>query len=306
MNDMLIIVLCIFLMSILWTFYFKNLKEGVDNIDNYVMPISFSDNRSTNPSRDESKTINVPGQINSEGDIKLMKNTNVEGALNVKNNLDIRGITNLNGEIKIPNEVPIHFGAGQNKEVNAGKISYGSYGWHDHLSIVGAGYGPRKVRLWDDLSVSNDVVVDRNLKVSGNTNTNTLNAGNTAVNSLYVSGKTDTKSLKVGDIDVDIEKLFVIQNSGIRSIQVGLRGRKGWAEREYFPKKFPTNNVFVFTSVIGNDPDLQTTIRVFNVDYEKFDFQQKSANRGGRVPRTGWTYNEFGSDFPFAWIAFCI
>lgn len=302
---MLIIVICIFLMSILWTFYFKNLKEGVDNIDNYVMPISFSDNRSTNPSRDESKTINVPGQINSAGDITLMKNTNVEGALNVKNNLDIRGITNLNREIKIPSDVPIHFGAGQNKEVNAGKISYGSYGWGNHLSIVGAGYGPRNVRLWDDLSVSNDVFIDRNLKVSGNTNTNTLNAGNTAVNSLYVSGNTNTKSLKVGDIDVDIEKLFVIQNSGIRSIQVGFRGSQGWGWVP-FPKDFPTNNVYVFTSVIGNNDDLQTTIRVFDVNYKGFNFQQKSANRGGRVPGKGWTYNEFGSDFPFGWIAVCI
>jgi hypothetical protein len=286
-------------MLILWSFYFKNLKEGVDNIDNYVMPISFSDNRSTDPSRDESKTINVPGQINSSGDIKLMKNTNVEGALNVKNNLDIRGITNLNGEIKIPSEVPIHFGAGQNKEVNAGKISYGSYGWRDHLSIVGAGYGPRRIRLWDDVSVSS------NLRVEGITNTNTLHADNTAVNSLYVSGKTDTSSLKVGGIDVDIEKLFVIQNSGIRSIQVGFRGSQGWGWVK-FPKNFPTNTVYVFTSVIGNNDDLQTTIRVFDVNYQGFNFQQKSANRGGRVPGKGWTYNEFGSDFPFGWIAICI
>ncbi len=297
---MLIIVICIFLMLILWSFYFKNLKEGVDNIDNYVMPISFSDNRSTDPSRDESKTINVPGQINSTGDITLMKNTNVEGALNVKNNLDIRGITNLNREIKIPKNVQMNFGAEVPKDYWAGKIYYETWGNNDTLAIVGGGYGPRRIRLWDDVSVAS------NLRVDGNTDTNTLNAGNAAVNSLYVSGKTDTKSLKVGGIDVDIEKLFVIQNSGIRSIQVGLRGRNGANGRQYFPKKFPTNNVFVFTSVIGNDPDIQTTIRVYDVNYEKFEFQQKSANEGGRVPRTGWTYNQFWSDYPFAWIAFCI
>ena len=52
MNDTLIIVICIFLMSIIWNFYFKNLKEGINNTDNYVMTISFSNNNSTNPSKD--------------------------------------------------------------------------------------------------------------------------------------------------------------------------------------------------------------------------------------------------------------
>ena len=88
MNDTLIIVICIFLMSVIWSFYFK-IKEGIENVDNYVMPISFSNNKSTNPSRDESKTINVPGQITSNGNLNLMKNTNIEGALNVKSNVDV-------------------------------------------------------------------------------------------------------------------------------------------------------------------------------------------------------------------------
>ena len=89
MNDNLIIVTCIFFMSILWNLYFKSLKEGVDN---YVMPISFSDNYSTNPSRDESRTINVPGQITSNSDLRLMKNTTVDGSLNVRDNFNSKSI----------------------------------------------------------------------------------------------------------------------------------------------------------------------------------------------------------------------
>lgn len=192
MNDALIIVICIFFMSIIWSFYFKKIREGVDNIDNYVMPISFSNNRSTTPGVDESKTIIVPEQIKSNTNLNLMNNTNVEGALNVKQNADIRGpllvngATTLNQEIKIPNNVPVHFGFETNKQVDAGKISYGSWGLNDTLSIVGGGQIPRKVKIWDDLSVAS------NLKTGNNTTTNTLNVNSEAyVNSL------NTNSLNV-------------------------------------------------------------------------------------------------------------
>ena len=317
MNDTLIIVICIFLMSILWTFYFKNLKEGVDN---YVMPISFSDNSSTDPSRDESKTINVPGQINSSGDIKLMKNTNVEGALNVKNNLDIRGITNLNGEIKIPNEVPIHFGAGENKQIDAGKISYGSYGLKDNLSIVGAGNAPRRIRLWDDVSVAS------NLKVEGNTNTNTLN----------VIGKADVKSLKAGDatvntlnldgINIDKDSLSVIKDSGIKRIEFGIcsgeqnivhpdNKRKNWKLRENnygnvkFKKEFDKNeNIYIFTTRNGGDTYESVhphecskigSINVFDVNTKGFNYRTSHVNDLG-----GFRCYFSRGDFPFFWVAF--
>lgn len=194
MNDALIIVICIFFMSIIWSFYFKKIREGVDNIDNYVMPISFSNNRSTTPGVDESKTIIVPEQIKSNTNLNLMNNTNVEGALNVKQNADIRGpllvngTTTLNQEIKIPKNVQMNFGAEQPKDWWAGKIYYETWANNDTLSIVGGGYGPRRVRIWDDLSVAS------NLNTGNNTTTNTLNVNSEAyVNSL------NTNSLNVYD-----------------------------------------------------------------------------------------------------------
>jgi len=320
MNDKLIIVICIFLMSILWTFYFKNLKEGVDNIDNYVMPISFSDNRSTVPSRDESKTINVPGQINSSGDIKLMKNTNVEGALNVKNNLDIRGITNLNGEIKIPKNVQMNFGAEVPKDYWAGKIYYETWGNNDTLAIVGGGYGPRRIRLWDDVSVAS------NLKVEGNTNTNTLN----------VSGKADVKSLKAGvatvdtlnldGINIDKDSLSVIKDSGIKRIEFGIcsgeqnivhtnKIRKNWNLRENnygnvkFKKEFDTNeNIYIFTTRNGGDTyesgnphecSKIGSINVFDVNTKGFNYRTSHVNDLG-----GFRCYFSRGDFPFFWVAF--
>jgi hypothetical protein len=69
---------------------------------------------------------------------------------------------------------PELFGQGK-KEVNAGKIVYN--GWGNHLAIVGATQGqttawnPRKVHVFDELSVGMDTTVGRNLTVLGDTTT---------------------------------------------------------------------------------------------------------------------------------------
>ena len=186
MNDSLIIIICIFLMTIVWRFYFK-LKEGIDNTDNYVMPISFSNNSSTDPSRDESKTISVPGQITTKDDLKLMKNTTVQGTLNVKGDTTLDG--NVRGEIKMPIYVPLHFGVGQNKEVNAGKIAYGTWDSPDLLSIVGGGGAggypndPRKVKIWDHLIVEQSINVGKSQDIFGVQSGNAVISGhNSRVN----------------------------------------------------------------------------------------------------------------------------
>jgi hypothetical protein len=308
MNDTLIIVICIFLMSVIWNFYFK-IKEGIENVDNYVMPISFSNNRSTNPSRDESKTIHIPEQVTSAGDLNLMKNTNLEGALNVKSNADIqgpllvKGTTTLEGnvveEIKNPKGVPIHFGVGENKEGNAGKISYGSYDLNDTLSIVGGGNGPRKVKVWDDLNVGS------NLSVNGNTTTTSLNVNgaayinNATMNTLNVNGNIDTKKLNVNG------------TSNIIGIQCGKRGGGlGANERVAFPTNFPNNNVFVIATPSEGNWDEQTTIRIVSSDSGGFSYEQRSSKQyredSNRYIRGIQSYDLDQSQLGFTWIAFCI
>jgi hypothetical protein len=323
MNDTLIIVICIFFMSIIWSFYFKKIKEGVDNIDNYVIPISFSDNKSTIPNDDKSETIHVPRKITTTGgeDLFLMKNTNVEGALNVKNNADIggpllvKGETTLKQEVKIPMHVPIHFGVGQNKQVDAGKISYGSYGLDDTLSIVGGGNGARKVKIWDNLNVGD------NLSVNSNTTTGSLNVGgntgvtgNTTTGSLNVGGKADVNSLKVGGntttISLNTNELNINNIMNIKGIQMGRVG-SGHSGHKWvgFPKSFPTNNVFVFTTPEGDGWEYQTTTRVTSVNGTGFQFQQISATahrEGAKIIRGVMSYIKGNSGYPFAWIAFCI
>lgn len=298
MNDTLIIVICIFLMSFLWNFYFKNLKEGVDNIDNYVMPISFSDNKSTDPRRDESKTINVPGQINSTGDIKLMKNTNIDGALNVKNNLDIGGpldVTgetnlrnkltvkgdttlngNINGEIKIPMHVPIHFGVGQNKEVNAGKISYGSYNLNDTLSIVGGGNGSRKVKIWDNLIVGNNLDVNERITTKN----------------LTVNGTTDIPNLQING------------TANIVGIQMGTvsRGAINNGTITFNPRFKDGSTVFVFITKSANDTSADmVTYTAYNATSKGFSYRQAATYQG-----SNWAYVTHWSSYPFNWIAFAI
>jgi hypothetical protein len=304
MNDTLIIVICIFLMSVVWRFYFK-LKEGIDNVDNYVMPISFSNNRSTNPSKDESKTIHVPEQITSSGNLNLMKNTNLEGALNVKSNADIQGPllvagnTTLKGEVKIPRGVSIHLGDGEAKEGNAGKIAYGIWDSPSLLSIVGGGYYPRKVKVWDDLNVGRD------LSVNGNTTTNSLNVNgsgyinNATMNSLNVNG------------NIDMKKLNVNGTSNIIGIQCGKReAGLGANARVNFPSNFASNNVFVFTNPAEGSWDVQTTIRVVRVDSGGFNYEQRSGRQyregGNKYIRGIQSYDLHQSDFGFTWIAFCI
>ena len=284
MNDTLIIVICIFLMSIIWNFYFKNLKEGINNTDNYVMPISFSNNNSTNPSKDESKTINVPGQITSNNDLTLMKNTNIERDLNVK------GTTNLNREIKIPMDVPIHFGVGQNKQVDAGKISYGTWDGPDILSIVGGGQIPRKVKIWDNLSVASD------LNVGGNTTTNSLNVGGNTVTNSLTADKTTTNNLTVGNTTTN--SLNIGNTEGVLGIQAGIAEVTGHNYRVTFPKEFAGDEVIVVTNPSGSTIGWEWNFMTNVISANKSGFNVTITGISG-----GGTW--LPQNVSITWIAFC-
>ena len=104
----------------------------------------------------------IGNQCIRENDIQTIKQlpTDIQAIKNdTANMINSRNPTDTlqwsEGRVKIPNDREVEFGAGQNKEVNAGKIKYG--GWWDNsaLNIVGAGAdaGNRKVRVWDRLQV---------------------------------------------------------------------------------------------------------------------------------------------------------
>ncbi len=151
---MIIIIVCIILMLLTWGFYFKSIREGNDpHAANYTMPISFSGEKDSKNER-----VKVPQFIetNNGESLNFVNDTNAGGHTNLKD-------TDIRGPVRIPINTPIEFGAGENKEINAGKITYGT--WHDKgLCIVGGGgapgQGPRQVHVWDDLTVDNNLYVN--------------------------------------------------------------------------------------------------------------------------------------------------
>ena len=240
----MIIILCIILLLIVWTFYFKYLREGLDPKEaNYTMPISFSGEKTSN-----SEKMNIPQFIE----------TNNGQPLSLVNE------TNMMGHVRIPKNTPIEFGAGETKEVNAGKITYGTF--HDKaLCVVGgggaAGQGTRKVHVWDDLIVNNDLNVTNNINVTKDLNvTNTINTG--GIN-------TNWQNVNNGDINInnghwlkmnggggvstnylDTNHINIQGKQAIYGIQVGKRGEgQGISGTVKFPNAFGGNNVIVFIIV---------------------------------------------------------
>jgi hypothetical protein len=76
----------------------------------------------------------------------------------------------VEGNVAIRNNAILHFGKGiVGKEVNAGKIGYGLFGYADALSIVGGGNssGNRKIRLWAEggTTLGGNGIVEGNLSV---------------------------------------------------------------------------------------------------------------------------------------------
>lgn len=76
----------------------------------------------------------------------------------------------VEGNVAIRNNAILHFGKGiSGKEVNAGKIGYGIFGYADALSIVGGGNsaGNRKIRLWAEggTTLGGNGIVEGNLSV---------------------------------------------------------------------------------------------------------------------------------------------
>ena len=93
--------------------------------------------------------------------VKLWDNVEVNNLLKVNNNIQTGA-----GGIEFAPELT----AQKKKEVNAGKIVYNGFG-SDALAIVGAGLGPRNVKMWDNVEVVNNTTVGGNLTVSGDATT---------------------------------------------------------------------------------------------------------------------------------------
>jgi len=153
--------------------------EGLEaNTKKYSMPISFSGDQST-----KNEKMKVPQYIET----------------NNGENLTLINDTNIKGTIKIPKNTPIEFGAGENKQTDAGKITYGTL--HDNgLCIVGGGgaqgQGARQVHVWDDLTVDRNLDVkygDINIKNNHGINTNWLKT-----NELTVGNTPMIRGIQVG------------------------------------------------------------------------------------------------------------
>ena len=278
----MIIILCIILLLIVWIFYFTYMREGLDPKEaNYTMPISFSGEKTSN-----SEKIKIPQFIE----------TNNNQPLSLVNE------TNMMGHVRIPKNTPIEFGAGETKEVNAGKITYGT--WDDKaLCIVGgggaAGQGTRKVHVWDDLIVNNDLNVTNNLKVNNTINTGGLNTDWQNVNWLNVNH---------GDINIknghgiSTNWLNVGNSTSMRGMQAGTN----WQGRDNgyidFNPWFSTRNVFVLiTKINGEQSRDMVTYTAYNISEKGFNYRQAATYQG-----SNWAYVTYWPGYAFNWVAFAL
>jgi Chaperone of endosialidase len=76
----------------------------------------------------------------------------------ISDHLLVWGTTTSSGGINIPGANVINFGSDQTKETNAGKIGYGTFD-AGALCIVGAGTATRTVKMWDNVTVNNNLTV---------------------------------------------------------------------------------------------------------------------------------------------------
>lgn len=128
----LILLFLLLLFSV--TFFYLNTREGFTTDFQEILPITIEG---------DNKTISVP--------------TNIKGN-------DVTNLISFQGDIRIKKENCIEFAQerGQEKEFNAGKIGYQRFS--DALDIVGAGTGPRRTRLWDDVFVTQNLNVGQRIE----------------------------------------------------------------------------------------------------------------------------------------------
>jgi len=103
--------------------------------------------------------------------IKLWDNVEVNGGLTVNGPVNMPGLKQAQqqSQFAIGNEIEFakELTAQGKKEVNAGKIVYNGFG-SEALAIVGAGLGPRRVKMWDDVEVTNTLKVNNNIQTGAN------------------------------------------------------------------------------------------------------------------------------------------
>jgi hypothetical protein len=186
------------------------------------------------------------------------------------------------------------FGKGQPKEGNSGKMGYQVF-TGDSLDIVGAGQnaGSRKVHIFDDLNVGNNINA-ANIHTDGGISTNggiSLNGGissngdittNSNLNSNHLTTNSDiiskgsvivSGSVNVAD-RVNTQGLNIRGKQYISGIQWGRHD--GWRiGTVYFPNWFDTGNVSVFITLISNDGNQaagHSAITVSDVNQAQFNY----------------------------------
>jgi len=209
----LIIVFILIVILGIYVYLKSERKEGFNQNLVDVLPIQISSDNST---------ISIPNQIkgNKGNDITFVGNiqaptgtTNSLQSTNVAtfNQLTVSGETQLNqttikGNTKITGSNLFELGAdtGKSKPEN-GTLSYKTLGNKDSLDIVGADIGgARKVHLWDQVEIAQNLHVNGSIKLGTDNNYWTIRArDNGWLEFLYNGTSPDNYSGDAGHIIMD-------------------------------------------------------------------------------------------------------
>jgi len=128
-----------------------------------------------------------------------MYNTNTELLRINLTEITTSKVIKANGGITTTGTNVLEFGVGATKEVNAGKIGYGTFDEPSSLkslNIIGAGTSSRYVRIWDFLSINAPATASYNLQVGGTANiTGALTCG-----SLTSSGTANFSTVNISSV----------------------------------------------------------------------------------------------------------
>ena len=94
--------------------------------------------------------------------------TGSSGSWNVPGTLTASGIVTANTGVNVLGSNVLNFGSNLTKQIDAGKIGYGTF-TPGALDIIGAGTStPRTIKLWDNVTVNNNLAVTGSTLLGGN------------------------------------------------------------------------------------------------------------------------------------------
>jgi hypothetical protein len=181
----LIIVFILILILGVYSYFCWTSKEGFNQNLVDVLPIQISNDNST---------ISVPNHINGNKGVDITFGGNIQAPTGTTdrihasdyatlNNLTVNGDTNLNqvtikGQTRIIGSNLFEFGADTGKSWDGnGSISYKTSWDGAALNIVGAeNGGARKVHLWDDVEINNNLHVNGSIQLGNGANIWTIRA----------------------------------------------------------------------------------------------------------------------------------